>query len=77
MSIAPAESAAPVTRIEIADAVDAVFSAGPATRTDLLAAATAGGARDGLVSVLSRLPDRQYLQLRQLWEDIPDVPIGL
>jgi len=77
---APAEvesptSGPPVTRLEIADAVEAAFATGPATRGELVEHARATGARPSLVEVLEQLPDRQYFQLRQLWVDLSGVPI--
>lgn len=77
MSTVTAHPLATVTRIEIADHVEAAFTAGPATRDDLLAAARTADARPALLAALSTLPDRQYGELRQLWTDLADVPMGL
>jgi hypothetical protein len=75
MTLALATDATTVTRIEIADHVETAFAAGPATRDDLLAAARTAGARPALLAVLGDLPDRPYAELRQLWTDLPEVPI--
>ncbi|MGA8117514.1 MAG: DUF2795 domain-containing protein [Actinocatenispora sp.] len=81
MSIAFAEHLdtehATVTRIEIADHVEDAFDAGPANRGSLLAAAERAGARQALLGILATLPDRPYGELRHLWTDLPEVPIGL
>lgn len=83
MSIAYAEAVdvpaatAPVTRVEIADHLEAAFDGGPVGRQDLVDAAVTSAARTAVVEVLAGLPERPYSQLRQLWEDLPEVPIGL
>lgn len=66
-----------MTRVEILDLLDSTFAAGPAHRTALIGAARTQGARAELVDLLERLPDRQYAHQRQLWSDLPDVPVGL
>ena len=76
MAIA-ADPLATVTRIEIADHVESAFAAGPATRDDLIAAARTANARTALLDTLSALPDRQYGELRQLWTELAEVPMGL
>jgi hypothetical protein len=72
----PAETT-PVTRVEIADHLETAFDAGPVGREELVAAAVASTARTAVVEVLAGLPERPYSQLRQLWEDLSEVPIGL
>ncbi|MGH3321790.1 MAG: DUF2795 domain-containing protein [Streptosporangiaceae bacterium] len=67
----------PVTRMEIADHVSATFEHGPSSRDQLLEAASDSGARPELVAVLERLPDRRFAALRQLWQDLHDVPVDL
>ncbi|BCJ27480.1 DUF2795 domain-containing protein [Actinocatenispora sera] len=76
MTLALATDATTVTRIEIADHVESAFAAGAATRADLLTAARSTGARPALLAVLGDLPDRPYAELRQLWTDLPEVPIA-
>ncbi len=72
----PAETT-PVTRVEIADHLETAFTGGPVGRQGLVAAAAETTARTAVVEVLASLPERHYSQLRQLWEDLPEVPIGL
>lgn len=67
----------PVTRVEIADHLETAFDGGPVCRQELVDAAVASTARTAVVEVLAGLPDRSYSQLRQLWEDLSEVPIGL
>ncbi|MBT2366134.1 hypothetical protein J7E88_12650 [Streptomyces sp. ISL-10] len=64
-----------VTRIEIADHLSGLFANGGVGRSDLLIAAV--GARSEVRAVLEQLPDRRYTDLRQVWEDLPAIPVGL
>ena len=64
------------TRAELADHIQAAFATGPATRTDLLAAAVASNARPPVIEILHRLPDKSYTKLRYLSPDLPDLPIS-
>ncbi|MCC9710657.1 hypothetical protein E4N62_38720 [Streptomyces sp. MNU76] len=65
---------AEVTRIEIADELAGLFTNGAVSKHDMLIAAV--GARPEVREVLSALPDRRYTELRQVWEDLPRVPVG-
>ncbi|HUG32357.1 MAG TPA: DUF2795 domain-containing protein [Acidimicrobiia bacterium] len=64
-----------VTRLEIAEAVRAVFEGGSATRDEIVAAADSASRRE-VVDVLKSLPDRRYSRLNELWEELADVPVG-
>ncbi|MEX1141654.1 MAG: hypothetical protein WD993_03285 [Thermoleophilaceae bacterium] len=65
-----------VTRTEIADAVRAVFDSGTGTREDLLDAALQAKARSEAIEAISKLPPfKTYANLRQLWPDLPDMPV--
>ncbi|MCC9738465.1 DUF2795 domain-containing protein [Streptomyces sp. MNU89] len=64
-----------VTRIEIADHVSALFANGAVSKHDLLIGAAS--ARPEVLDVLKELPDRRYTELRQVWEDLPALPVGL
>jgi uncharacterized membrane protein len=67
----------PATRVEIAGAVRGAFGHPIATRGELLAAAVRNGARPEVITVLEQLPsDRPYRQLRDLWPDLPGLPVG-
>ncbi|KUL26368.1 hypothetical protein [Streptomyces regalis] len=64
-----------VTRIEIADHLAGLFANGAMSKHDLLIASA--GARPEVREVLAALPDdRRYTELRQVWEDLPLVPVG-
>ncbi|BCJ38413.1 hypothetical protein Athai_59160 [Actinocatenispora thailandica] len=76
MTLALATDPTTVTRIEIADHVESAFATGAASRDDLLGAARTAGARPALLAVLGDLPDRPYAELRQLWTDLPEIPIA-
>ena len=65
-----------VTRMELVDHIETAFEAGPATRGDLLAAATASHARPEVIEVLHQLPDTPYRSVRDLWPELADVPVG-
>ncbi len=65
----------PATRTEIADHVGAAFGADAVCRDELLAAARASGARGAVLRALERLPDRSYRHLRELWPELPGVPV--
>lgn len=65
-----------VTRVEIADAVEEAFHRRPAPRKRLIEAATRCGARGEVVSLLEQLPDREFGHLREIWREMPEVPVG-
>jgi hypothetical protein len=64
-----------LTRLEIAEAVRSAFGAGGATRDEIVAAANSSS-RPQVVDVLRSLPDRRYIRLNELWEELQDVPVG-
>ena len=67
----------PVTRMELVDHIETVFTAGAASRSDLLAAATASHARPEVIEVLRRLPETAaYRSVRDLWSELADVPVS-
>lgn len=65
-----------VTRIEIADLVEDAFGPGGADRSSLHAAAAAKGAPPVILDKLGELPDRRFRSMRELWDYIPEVPVG-
>ncbi|RZU73606.1 uncharacterized protein DUF2795 [Micromonospora kangleipakensis] len=64
-----------VTRTELAGHIATAFDAGRASRAELLAAAASSHARPQVIAVLQRLPDQQYVSIRDLWHHLADVPI--
>lgn len=65
-----------VTRMELVDHIETAFHTGPATRNELLAAATASHARPEVIEVLHRLADTPYRTVRDLWSDLADLPVS-
>ncbi len=65
-----------VTRVEMANHIEAAFTAGPATRNALLAYAAGSHARPEVIAVIQGLPDKIYPNMRNLWHDLAHVPIG-
>jgi hypothetical protein len=64
------------TRVEIAGAVRDAFGSGSAGREELVRCARVAGARGEVIALLEALPmDRRYRGLREIWADIPDVPV--
>jgi len=64
-----------VTRVEIATHLAPLFTGELVTRDEVLAAAAHAGARAEVVATLERLPDQRFLELRDLWPALPEVPI--
>ena len=63
------------TRVEIAEHVVAVFGQGPVHREQLLAAAARTEAPERVMEQLRRLPERRYRDLRDLWPELPGIPV--
>jgi hypothetical protein len=70
------QSAHVVTRVEIIDAVGTVFGRSGATKQEIIAAASQKEGRDDLLAALQRLPERSFSHVRDLWDHLPDIPIG-
>ncbi|MCR3719539.1 MULTISPECIES: DUF2795 domain-containing protein [Prauserella salsuginis group] len=66
----------PVTRIEIIDAVEEAFDGTPPSKQQLITAASQHHSRDAVLKVLDALPERQFRHVRDLWDHLPDVPLG-
>lgn len=64
------------TRTEIVDHIADAFEHGGAGRAELVATAERNGAPAPVVDVLRRLPDRRYRHVRDLWNVVPEVPVG-
>ena len=65
-----------VTRIELANHIEAAFSSGPATRDSMLAYAAGSHARPAVIAALQRLTDKPYPSIRDLWHDLADIPVS-
>jgi hypothetical protein len=63
-------------RVEIANNIHNAFDGHrPLTANDLLISARRNGARPEVLHTLERLPGT-YTDLRDLWPDLPGVPVG-
>lgn len=65
-----------VTRTELANHIEAAFTAGPATRDSLLAYAASSHARPEAIAVIQGLPDKAYANIRDLWYHLAQLPVG-
>ena len=65
-----------VTRIELANHIQAAFTAGPATRDNLLAYAASSHARPAVIAAIQALPDKTYPTIGDLWYHMSDAPVG-
>jgi len=65
-----------VTRREVLDAIYPAFANGGASRDEIIAAATAAEPRPEITAMLERLPVRRYANVRDLWSDLPEMPIS-
>jgi hypothetical protein len=65
-----------VTRVEIIDAVDAAFAGSSATKQDIITEAMRHESRGEVLTLLDRLPVRTFGHVRDLWDHLPDVPLG-
>jgi hypothetical protein len=65
-----------VTRTELANHIQAAFTTGPATRDILLAYAAGSHARPEVIAALHRLTDKPYPSIRDLWQDLADLPVS-
>lgn len=64
-----------LTRTEVAQAVRDAFGPRPAGRAAILASAERSNAREEVLVVLRRLPAREFTELRQLWSELPQMPV--
>lgn len=64
-----------VTRIEVAEAIGEAFEGKPISREELIEQAQRRKVADPLIGLLRSLPNRRYRHVRDLWEDLPEVPI--
>lgn len=64
------------SRLEIADAITQAFRGEAMSREELVQAAKDAHASTEVLLALSCLrEDKRYAQLRELWPDLPDLPI--
>lgn len=65
-----------VTRLEMVDIVANAFRSSNPTRAELLGVAVQEGARPQIIELLQSLPDRRYQDVRDVWTELPQVPVG-
>ena len=65
-----------VTRIEIIDAVEHAFARSSANKQEIITAAIQQNTRPAVLDTLNRLPERSFSHVRDLWNHLPDVPLG-
>jgi len=65
----------PLTRSEIAQAIGAAFGMGQVDRDQIVETARRCGARPEVVSMLEQLPARRFNDLRELWSELPEMPV--
>lgn len=64
-----------ITRVQVVDAVEPAFAGGSATREQILAAARQANA-DAVHALLEdQLPPRRYSTVRDLWNELPHLPV--
>lgn len=63
------------TRTEFVDLLDDLL-AQPMSKDDLLAAAVERHARPAVIDVLTALPNRVFPSPREIWLELPEVPVG-
>jgi hypothetical protein len=65
-----------VTRIEIIDAIEHAFDGSSARKQELITAAIQQDSRAAVLDILHRLPERSFSHVRDLWDHLPDIPLG-
>lgn len=64
------------SRSEIADAIGAAFTGGALTREEMIEAGRAAAASEEVLLALASLPkDKRFGSVRDLWPDLPELPV--
>jgi hypothetical protein len=75
MTNVPYDTQRAATRTEIVDLLDDLFDH-PMRKEDLLTAAVKRHARPAVIDVLTALPNRIFPSPREIWLELPEVPVG-
>lgn len=67
----------PVTRMEVAQAVRAAFHGTAPKRSEIVTAARDARARSEVLSILDSLPDQRFREVRDLWTELTEIPVGV
>lgn len=65
-----------VSRTEVAAHIRGAFASGPADTARIREQARATGARTEVLEALEELPSRSFLDLRQVWTELPEMPVN-
>jgi hypothetical protein len=65
-----------VTRIEVVQELGEAFPGAGLSKGELVEEAHRRGVRSEMVRLLERLPERRYRHVRELWAQVPEVPVG-
>jgi hypothetical protein len=65
-----------ITRREVLDAIYPAFARDGASKDEIVAAAVTAEPRSEIVELLGRLPARRYPSVREVWSDLPEMPIS-
>ncbi|MEX2420084.1 MAG: DUF2795 domain-containing protein [Acidimicrobiia bacterium] len=63
--------------MEVAQAVRAAFHGTAPTRSEIVAAARDARARSEVLSILGSLPDQRFREVRDLWIELTEIPVGV
>jgi hypothetical protein len=64
------------SRSEIADSIGGAFTGAPLTRGEMIEAGRASSAPEEVLLALASLPeDKRFASIRDLWPDLPDLPV--
>lgn len=58
------------------DAIYPAFTRGGASADEVRAAASAAEPRREIIDMLGKLPARRYPSIREVWADLPEMPIA-
>lgn len=76
MSDSAGQHTAQVTRMQLLELVEGAFTRTGATKEDIVATARDHHANPAVLQALDRLdPNRKFATVRDMWADLPDLPV--